>query len=582
MAQAKRDPKIDNRIVQWDDLPKEGQAIAATNMRSMGESMPERVQTSIESAKRSKQTKSKQTQASLEAIAPHVTREPVTLQCAANSRQRLYRDAQIRKQETDPNPDNVLPDGSDWYFEHNARIAHAADQVGYPREWAQGASAVMSPQNAPENERAAVKALMEGTATGKVHVTPEVVAHLASRKKNPVDVSQHVGKVVHIADLPPGALAHLSDKESRTRVSTDANLREVARGGTKENIVKAERVLSGEITPEQAVVNDDGAISAAKVGSYSHVIRASGPGSAVHVEFMGQQHQDALARANGGGSGRIPPVLHGPEEQHEARLRGGGKRYADYDEGMDLYGLQAQAHPREHLLSPKSHTVEDTWQNAVTFNQPKELVGEGNNKTSVFKAGGSGDQYSAGGLKTQRDAEGKQTGSVYPEDSRVTDGMVLHAFNNKATQKAAAQQGRNTGSVIPPVGMQGVDWTEARRQAGKGREGGESGRRDQEMSHEDYQTEVDVFRRMGRTVPQTTREQEAPRPSKFQEQYGDHVRGQMALFGDDVPGGGRRRPAVRDDAENLTDSEKEADLRKWAAIGDATRKSRKRRQSVQE
>lgn len=148
--------------------------------------------------------------------------------------------------------------------------------------------------------------------------------------------------------------------------------------------------------------------------------------------------------------------------------------------------------------------------------------------------------------------------------------MVLHAFNNKATQKAAAQQGRASGTSIPPVGMQAVTWTEARVQAAKS----------PEEIHDDYRTEVDVFHSMGRTVPQHIREQPTPE-RKFEEKHGDHVRGQQALWGDDIPTGPRRK-AVRDDAPDMSDADKEADMRKWTAIGDATRKSRRRRQSVQE
>jgi len=258
---------------------------------------------------------------------------------------------------------------------------------------------------------------------------------------------------------------------------------------------------------------------------------------------------------------------------------------------MDLYGLGQPQSP-EHLLSPRSHTVEDTWQNATTFDQPKKLVGGGPNPTSVFKAGGSGRQYPPGGLKTLRDENNKIIGKA-SEDPRVTPGMLLHAYNNRATQKAAEQQGRGTGTVIPPTASQAISWTESRRQAGKSREGGEAGR-SQERTPEEYKTEVDVFHRMGRMVPGSVREQAAPEPSKFEQQYPGHVHGQMALMnaldiehdpkhhehlgqvGGNVPVAPRRSSSS--DYPDMTHAQMEADMRKWSAIGDASRRKTRRSQ----
>jgi len=546
------DPKIDAHILQWDDLNSGQRRVVSDNIRTAGEQMPQRVATGIEKAKASSNKNASQTVSTLRGIAPHVRSEPVTMQRAANNRQRLYQDALVRQQGAG-HPENVTPEGSDWYFEHHARIAQSADRHGFPPAWAHAGSAVMSPQNSPENERAAIKALMDAHATGRVHVTPDVHQHLASQG---IDVSEHLGKTVHATDLPVGSLAHLSSAAIRSRVSTDVDLRGVARGGTKSNIAKAEQVILGEVGPKEAVVNRAGAISGSKVASYAHVISEAKPGSATHVEFMGRVHQDALARSKGGGTGKPS---------------GPGNRYADYESSLDLYGHGSHEQPRDHLLSPHSHTVEDTWQNAVTFNQPKELVGEGPNKSSVFKAGGSGDQYPPGGLKTTRDAEGKVVAKAHT-DARVSDAMLLHAYNNRATQKASEQQGRGTGTVLPPVATQGVAWTEARRQAGKSREGGEAGS-DRERSPEQYQSEVDVYRRMGRTVPSFVRERAPETPDKFEEQHPGHVRGQMALFGSNLP-------AVRrstDPASEMTSAQQEADMRKWAAIGNATRRADRRR-----
>lgn len=557
-----KDPKNDRHILQWEDLSRQGQKIVSDNMQTVGETLPDRVSTGIAKAKVSKNKKAPQTLRALEAIEPHVRSEKVTLQKAANSRQRLYRDAQIRQQASG-NPDNVIPEGADWYFEHHARITHDAEQMGFPGHWARTGSAVMSPQNSPENERASIRAIMDATAHSKVEITPDVSHHL---KSHGYDVSEHLGTTIRVDQLPTGALGALSDKDFQPRVNTDANLKDVARGGTKVNVKKAEEVVRGETRPEDAVVNANGAITGTKVASYDHVINSSVPGSAEHVEFMGRVHHDALVRA-----GRISA-----------------------DQGaLDLYGLGDKELPRDHILSPQSHTVEDTWQNSVTFNQPKVLAGE-KSRTSVFKTGGSGDQYPPTGLKTERNDEGKQIGTAHP-DPRFNDGAVLHAYNNEATQKAAAQQGRGSGVTLPPVAMQGVVWTEARRQSGKSRESGNAeASGDRDLTHEEARTEVDVFHRMGRTVPQRP----APEPSKFEQQYPGHVQGQGSLFDlspemygshvsaaaqeehqkqwDSIPGA-RRAASLDDEGEGMSDSEKEADLRKWQAIGNNVRRSKRRR-----
>ncbi len=547
------DPNVSGRLMQWEDLKPHEQAVVAHNMRQAGTNLPQSIETQIGKAQQSSNKKADVQENSLRAIQPHVRSEPVTLQRAANSRQRLYQDAQARQQTTaGPESHNVTPAGADWYFEHNARIAHSADQHGFPHDWAHTASAVMSPQNSPENERGAVKAIMDAHATGTVHVSQAVSDHLG---RNGVDVSQHVGQTVHHDQLPAGALAHLSTSGFRDQVQSTANLREVARGGTKGNVTKAEQVLMGDVRPQDATINANGAVTGLKVGSYDHVIRAAQPGSATHVEFAGRVHQDAAVRA-----GHI-----GADQQ-----------------ALDLYGHNDQKLPNDHLLSPRSHTVEDTWQNAVTFNQPKVMGGEGG-KTSVFKAGGSGAQYPPSGLKIQRDENNKVVGRAH-EDSRVNDGMLLHTFNNKATRKAAEQQSRGSGTTVPPVAVQGVAWTEARIQAGKSRDqtaGAEAS--SGQMTGDQYKTEVDVHRRMGRTVPNHVRElQETHTP--FEQAHPGQVKGQGALFGDHLPGASRTpldrsadRPKFEGHKEPVSE---EADIRKWAAIGNSVHAARARRGGI--
>ena len=425
------DPSIHGRPVQWRDLSAPQRRVVSDNIRDVGENMPKHAQEAVSTMERSKASTPGKIRTA-QGVADQVVSKPVTLQTAANRRQELYnRGIEDRAQANPDDPHQVIPTGAGWYFEHHREIASSASQHGYDRDRAIAASGVMSPQNSPENERASVHAIMDAQANHSVHVTPEISKHLAGRG---IDVSQHVGKTVPFRDLPVGTTAHLSDSTIRSKVDTGADLLNVARGGTRQNIVKAERVLNGEVAPDEAVNPH----SAPKVWSYVHNTRQAVPGSPTHVEFMGRVHQDALVRR-----GQIDP----------------------HQQALDLYGHAEKELPPNHLLSPQAHTVEDTWQNAVTFDQPKTFVP--NSKTSVMKAAGSlPSTYPVAGVKTRRDVDSgvRQTAHT---DARVGNAALTHAFNNRATQKAAEQQGRQSGTVVPPPAVQEVGWVQVRKEAGK-------------------------------------------------------------------------------------------------------------------
>lgn len=494
-----QDPRINGRPLQWRDLPVSGRKIVSDNIREVGENLPAIAQASSErlaaTHARTGNPKARVQSVSAGAVAEHLQSKPVSLQTAANSRQRLYnRGIEDRRLSNPEDPHQVIPTGAGWYFEHHQKIATEAESRGFTRDHAIAASGVMSPQNSPENERAAVTALMDAYSRHKVTITPEVHQHLS---KAGIDVSEHLGKTVHFDQLPIGSLAHLSDKAIRDKVPTTAPLHDIARGGTRTNITRAEKVLMGETHPDEAVDPH----SAPKVWSYIHNTRAAVPGSPTHVEYMGRVHQDALVR-----TGQID------KEQ----------------QSLDLYGHGEQKLPDHHLLSPHAHTVEDTWQNAATFDQPKTMA---QGRTSVFKAAGSlPETYPVAGVKTRLNPEtGKKETAI--KDGRVGNAAVTHAFNNRATQKAAAQQG------VPAPAMQEVGWVQMRKDAGK----------DAEFKN---------------------------RSTEKEDPLSGHIRGQGALFGEHIPGAGRTpldRPESMAPEHHGND---EGELRKWAAIGNAYHRSK--------
>ena len=510
-----QDPSINGRPVQWRDLQPNQRKIVSDNVREVGAKMPsiaadaaQKFQTNFE---RTGNDKARVQASSAEALSHEVKSKPVSLQSAANSRQRLYEGAVADRAAANPTDQHqVIPTGAGWYFEHHREIKSSAEQHGFSPDRAIAASGVMSPQNSPENERAAVHAIMDAYANRKVTVTPDVESHLS---KNGIDVSQHAGKTVHLGDLPVGSVAHLSSAGIRSKVPTDADLTNVARGGTKQNITKAERVLSGEIHPDEAMDPH----SAPKVWSYIHNTRQAVPGSPTHVEYMGRVHQDALVR----------------------------RGHIDKDQqALDLYGHEGKDLPKDHLLSPESHTVEDTWQNAATFDQPKTSfrAGGSNKPSSTFKAAGSLPQtYPVAGVKTRVNEDTGKRESAHP-DARVTQTSLTHAYNNRATQKAAESMSRQSGTTVPPVAVQEVGWVQMRKDAGKD----------------------PAFNA-------------AQRDTERSDPLNGHVRGQQALFEvtdrhgnvhGDIPGGGRPRTSQSIGADlDMTPGDQEKDLRKWAAIG---------------
>jgi hypothetical protein len=427
-----QDPSLNGRPLQWRDLQTSQRKIISDNIRETGQQIQKTAQAHVETLRRSsKSTPGKI--ATAQAVADTVEPRNVTLQTAANRRRDRYNAAiEARRADNPDDPHQVIPHGAGWYFEAHGAIAKSAEQHGYDRHVAIAASGVMSPMNSPENEKAAVHAMMDAKANHTVKVTPEVHQHLA---KAGIDVSEHVGKTVPIRDLPTGALSHLSDSRIRNKVETDADLVNVARGGTRQNMTRAESVLDGRVHPDAAVDPH----SAPKVWSYIHNIRAAQPGTGEHVEYMGRVHHDAAVR-----TGLIP------RDQ----------------QSLDLYGHQSgEELPKSHILSPHGHSVEDTWQNSMTFDQPNKTVP--GTKTSVLKAGGSfSDIYPVKGVKTRVNEDTGKKESAHT-DSRVGNASITHAFNNRASQKAAEEQGRGSGVTMSPNMIQEVGWVQVRKEAGK-------------------------------------------------------------------------------------------------------------------
>jgi hypothetical protein len=283
----------------------------------------------------------------------------------------------------------------------------------------------MSPQNNPEQELAAVTALAHAHANpnARLQVTPHAVA-AAAAMENPVDLSEYVGKSLHPESFSSEHLAALSDTAVRQHVRSDGvDLGEVAKGGVKGNVVHAIDVLRGRVTPEHAIDPR----TSPKVWSYHKNIAESVHGTPHHEEFITRMRQ-----ASG---------MEMPGQQR-----------------MDIYGLRSST---EGPLNPTNTTAEDTWQQAISTGQRLESI-------DVPGRGGRAARQSPAKFSVGEGGQANQKFLQSPAGMvNVGASATMHAWQNQATQRAAAVLSRKSGEIVPAIGVQAGGWTEARRQAGK-------------------------------------------------------------------------------------------------------------------
>ena len=120
----------------------------------------------------------------LAAIAPHIEDKPLTLEGATEARVQRTREARQRARRqgswTDPGTGwkmPALPEGTAWYFAHHADIAAAAREHGIDKRKAIVATTSMSPNNNPESEKKAGRAMLDMVGHQEdhtVHITPEL------------------------------------------------------------------------------------------------------------------------------------------------------------------------------------------------------------------------------------------------------------------------------------------------------------------------------------------------------------------------------------------------------------------------
>ena len=338
---------------------------------------------------------------------------PITHSDAAGARVGLVKAGVERSQTEGTDPGHL------WYFGHHNKLARVADVTGHDKHAVIAASAVMSPQNNPEQELSAVTALSMAHANPRASITVGDKAVQADPT-----LRDFQGKAHHPSAFSAEQLANLSSVGVREHVETKGvDLHSIAKGGVKGNVVKAIGVLRGDIHPDEAINPQ----SSPKVWSYHNNIRSSVWGSAEHEEFarrMGTVGNPDPAQGSMNLFPELSTATHGP-------------------------------------LDPHGPTAEDTWQQAISTRQQLgkvEIPGRVGRAHEQSPA-----KFSVG-----------EGGSASEKQLRATPGLPnvnppakMHAWQNQATQLAAGRLSRETGEVIPAIGVQAGGWTEGRRQAGK-------------------------------------------------------------------------------------------------------------------
>jgi hypothetical protein len=344
----------------------------------------------------------------LESFAGDIEDKPISLESAAAARVSEF-DRGLNRAQAEG---SVMPRGSGWYFEHRRDLEGMASEHGFDIDTVIKASASMSPLNSPDNEKAAVGEMMRAVS-GKHTVVPKT--HAAAKL---IGGERGVAKGIH--ELTGDQLRDVSLTKNQAAFHTPegTDLKRIARGAV--NIDKGFDVLTGRRAADQVSAQDPK--TAAKVWSYENAIRNAVPGSPEHHEYM---------------------------TRIDMASRGGGH------DALDLWGMREATHG---ILDPHGHTAEDTWMNTITMNQ-------GMGDEPVREPGGRGVLGKTVASHKELGLAPRVTGAM-PGISRES---ALHAYNNQATQDAAAAVSTRAGGhfQLPAVAMQETAWTEARIRTGK-------------------------------------------------------------------------------------------------------------------
>lgn len=346
--------------------------------------------------------------------------QPVTMEGATDARVGLVHDAEARARRHG----HTVPHGAMWYPQHNEDITRAAQAHGFEPRDAITASAVMSPQNAPDNEKASVVAHMDALKNHSVTVTPELHQAVKRVSEGKVGLDEHVGSTVRIGDLHPDQVAWLSHTKARDQAApnTGADLFNMGKGGGKGQIAKQVNVLNGSVHRDQAINPHD----APKVATYNHNIQAA--------QFDS------------------PEVGEYAHRWHHLMTQDPGQQRIDAGHNNSSHGV----------LDPK-RSVQDTWMNAVNHTSQPNMVAPGTS-ANIAKTIGSEDT-SYVGSKSYKNRAGSKV--YYGNSADVSPQELHHAWGQHADEQAVHQLTAGRDFTLGGHASQAPAWTEMRIQGDK-------------------------------------------------------------------------------------------------------------------
>lgn len=409
-------PDLSNRVLSFStDLSKQEQKDAEALVSRVSETMPQQFEAKAHTLRNATRPTQIAARKKYEKAAPQAEAKPITIESMARNRS----DSFIRSLSGEHRLPSEDYSGQEFYFQHRAEIDETRAQADAPNiELGRvlGATARLSVRTNPESEKAAAKGLLHAHAKGSVDFNPEMIESLSSSGVS-VPTEFH-GKKVPFSDIPSHVVKAMVDPDVRPKVSphlSNVDLGEISKSSMATNIKQAHEALQGTGLPNPKVNP--------KQFSYQKAHELAVPGSPEHGEYqMRAMHLGKVARG----------------EQPANQLM------------FDFYGMRES---NEGVLSNKLAMPEDSWMNAVSYDQPAPIKKAAGDITLGAKTG-----------KTKRGRE-LSVGKGNPD---INPTAIQHAVNVEATSRAAknVQETLGVDFTVPSMMVQEGVWAETRREAG--------------------------------------------------------------------------------------------------------------------
>jgi hypothetical protein len=407
-------PDLSSQVLDFrNDLSKKDQNDAVLLYSQLSEELPQRMAQAAESHLNSKQPNMRNKGRRYAAAVPILEPKPVTMDSMVNARKNAFYQAVSGPVRL---PTEHVA-GQEFYFRGHEKIAGTVGNAEFPMTRLADASARLSIQTQPPQEKAALSALAHAHTHGSVHFTPQVLNAL--RTQNTEVPTEFHGNVVPFKDIPGNIVYSLVSPTIRAEVQPHApevKLGDLTKTSMTTNLRLAHESLQG--------VRDSNPSTQPKLFSYGKSHEDAIPRNPEHIEYqLRESHIGKVARG----------------EQSPNQLM------------FDFEGLRSS---NEGILSNRYQTPNDSWMLANQLQQPqpvRKVAADINltRKTGKTKAGRSLEP-------------GKGKGNVTPEG-------LQHAIGNEATHRAAEsiQQELGLDFTVPSMLVQEGIWAFERRQDNK-------------------------------------------------------------------------------------------------------------------